>query len=667
DALWAEFEAIRGDIKPNRFSKPVRFEDAKPNRSPRPVRFNFAALQRFHDKIASLRFFDPACGCGNFLVVAYRELRLLELEVITALYGGDETLKFEVEHYVKVNVSQFYGIEIEEFPSQIAQTAMWLTDHQMNLRVRDRFGQYFARIPLTASPTIVCGNSLTIDWQTLLNKENVYTVRAKHAVLYVAEPTVQYGKVNVVAESYSIQKQEDIPEGDDTVELVKFNYIFGNPPFLGARIMSKAQKADVERIFSDTKNCGNLDYVTCWYRKAAEYIQNTRIECAFVSTNSICQGEHVPVLWQMLMNRFGIKINFAHQTFKWTNEARGKAAVHCIVVGFSRFDRKEKRLYTYKDIRGKAEKVAVKQINPYLIDADTVFIESRKKPLCDVPEMGIGNKPIDGGNYLFTPEEKAEFVKIEPQSERWFRPWVGSEEFINGFFRYCLWLGDCPPAELRRMPEAMRRVEAVRRFRLDSKSLPTQKIADFPRRFHVENMPQSNYIVIPETSSERRKYVPIGFLTPDILCSNAIRIIPNATLYHFGILTSSMHNVWIRYIGGRLKSDYRYSKDIVYNNFPWCEASDGQRQAIEERAQAVLDIRAKYMEGDGTKSATLADLYDPITMPADLLKAHQSLDREVDKAYGRAFADDAERVAFLFERYKELTKDLFAEKEKNRK
>jgi hypothetical protein len=639
DALWEEFEKIRQLA----FSK------------------RQSALRRFHEKLASLRFFDPACGCGNFLVITYRELRLLELEVITELYGDRETLKFEVEHYVKVDVNQFYGIEIEEFPSQIAQTAMWLTDHQMNLKVRDRFGQYFARIPLIASPTIVCGNALTIDWQTLLNKENVYTVRAKHAVLYVSEPTVTYGKVNVIADTYSIQKQEDIQDDYDSAVLIKFNYIFGNPPFLGARIMSNEQKADVERIFNGAKNCGNLDYVTCWYRKAAEYIQDTGIECAFVSTNSICQGEQVPVLWQLLMKRFGIKINFAHQTFKWTNEARGKAAVHCVVVGFSRFDRKEKRLYTYKDIRGKAEKVVVKQINPYLIDAETVFIESRKTPLCDVPEMIFGSMPNDGGNFLLSEDEKNALVSQNPAVAPFIRPFVGAREFINNIPRYCIWLKNIVPDKYANIKEVRERIAAVCKHRENSARDATRRLADFPTLFGEVRQPDSDYLIIPSVSSERRKYIPIGFLSNIIIASDANLLIPNATLYDFGIMTSTMHNAWMRYVCGRLELRYRYSVTIVYNNFPFPSPTDKQREAIEQAAQKVLDVRNSFSD------SSLAVLYDPDTMPPALLKAHQALDRAVEKGYGRTFKDDAARVAFLFERYRELTKDLFTEKVKKKR
>ena len=572
DDLWAEFDkhkALKSDLR-------------------------IARLNTFHEKISNLKFLDPACGCGNFLIIAYRELRILELSVIKELLDGHRIL--DVDTYVKVNVDQFYGIEIEDFPSRIAQVAMWLMDHQMNMLVRDMFGEYYIRIPLRSSPSIICANSLQLDWNAIISKDEL-------------------------------------------------NYILGNPPFLGARIMSKKQKEDVNLIFGNLKNSGNLDYVTCWYKKAAEYIQDTTIEVAFVSTNSICQGEQVPILWPELMGKYGIKINFAHKTFKWSNEARGKAAVYCIIVGFSLFDRKEKRLFHYTKVDGDPIETSAAEINAYLIDGPLLFINSRTTPICDVPKIGIGNKPIDGGNYLFLDNEKIDFVQNEPISEKYFKRWYGSDEFINNRPRWCLWLGDCSPAELKKMPLALERVENVRALRLASKSEGTRKLASTPTRFHVENMPTTNYIVIPEVSSERRRYIPMGFFTPDILCSNLVKIIPDATLYHFAILTSTMHMAWVRYVCGRLEMRYRYSKDIVYNNFPWPEPTDTIKTEIETTAKSILDIRDKYHD------SSLGDLYDPDLMPPDLVKAHNKLDVLVEKAYGKMFDNDDERVAFLFQEY----------------
>ena len=566
DALWREFDRVK--------AVPARLDD-------------------FHHKIASLKFLDPACGCGNFLIITYRELRLLELEILKMKTNTGQR-HLDISTMLKVSVEQFYGIEYEDFPCQIAQVGMWLMDHQMNLRVADMFGMYYARLPLTQSATIVHANALRMDWE-------------------------------------------------DVVPAKELSYILGNPPFVGARIMSAEQKDDLLHVFEDTKNAGNLDYVFCWYKKAVEIMQkNRRISTALVSTNSIAQGEQVAILWKPFFDK-GIHIHFAYRTFKWSNEAKGKAAVHCVIVGFG-MQKQTDNFIVNNDTRHKAE-----NINGYLIDASNICIESRKKPLCAVPEIGIGNKPIDGGYYLFTEAEKNEFVKKEPLSEKYFRKWLGSEEFINGKVRYCLWLGDCPPSELKSMPECLKRVDAVKQYRLASKSAPTRKLADKPRRFHVENMPTSEYIVIPEVSSENRYYIPIGFLHPDILSSNLVKIIPNATLYHFGILTSSVHMAWMRAVAGRLEMRYRYSKDIVYNNFPWPEANDKQKATIEPLAQAVLDARALFPE------SSLADLYDPLTMPPELLKAHQKLDRAVMKLYGfKANMAEAEVVAKLFERYQRL-------------
>lgn len=572
DALREEFEGIQYD---------------KSNRKE-------SRLRAFHQKLATLTFLDPACGCGNFLVVAYRELRRLELEVIREFHDGQRVL--DVTELCKVNVDQFYGIEIEEFPAQIAQVAMWLMDHQMNIEVGNLFGQYFARIPLAASASIVRGNALQLDWESV------------------------------------------VPKG-------KLSYIMGNPPFVGARNMSKEQKADLLHVFDGVKSAGDLDFVAAWYGKAACYMDGTPIETALVSTNSIAQGQSVAILWKYILRDLACSINFAYRTFKWSNEARGKAAVHCVIIGFSRNKTRNRKII----INEHDTVIEAGHINGYLVDAADIFIENRSNPLCPVPEIGIGNKPIDGGNYLFTEQEKHDFIAVEPAAEPYFKPWLGAQELINGKGRYCLWLGDCSPAELRQLPESMKRVEAVRKLRQESKSAPTRAIADKPRRFHVENMPCGTYIAVPEVSSERRRYIPMGFLDEKTMCSDLLKLIPGATLYHFGVLTSTMHMAWTRAVCGRLKSDYRYSNKIVYNNFPWPEATEEQQKKIAELAQGVLDARALFPD------SSLADLYDPLTMPPELLAAHCKLDAAVEKAYGRRFADDAERVAFLFGRYRELT------------
>jgi hypothetical protein len=435
---------------------------------------------------------------------------------------------------------------------------------------------------------------------------------------------------------------------EDVVPKSGLNYIMGNPPFVGARLMNKEQKADVLSIFgAKWKNAGNLDYVSCWYKKTADFIRETTVRAALVSTNSVTQGENVANLWKPLFAD-GIHIDFAHRTFRWDSEAKLKAHVHCVIVGFSVAEsKKEKRIFTSDEMH------VVKNINAYLLDAENVFVESRSKAICSVPEIGIGNKPIDGGFYLFTEEEMQDFLLKEPKAEKLFRPWYGSREFINRCPRYCLWLGDCTPAELRKMPECMKRVEAVRQYRLSSPSAGTVKLADRPTRFHVENMPEGNYIVIPKVSSERRRYVPIGFMTPDIFCSDLVFIVPNASLYHFGILTSNVHMAWMRAVCGRLEMRYRYSKDVVYNNFPWPSPTDEQKVKIKQTAQAILDARALYPD------SSLADLYDEITMPPELRKAHQNNDRAVMQAYDFSIKETTESscVAELMKMYQELTKE----------
>lgn len=566
DALWAEFESIKK---------------------------NKNKLTAFHNKLRSLNFLDPACGCGNFLVIAYRELRLLELEVLKKLHSSSQQI-LDVNYLIQLDVDQFYGIEIEEFPAQIAQVALWLMDHQMNLLVSEAFGQYFARIPLSATSTIICANALSIDWLTV------------------------------------------VPSS-------KLSYIMGNPPFIGAKYMSAAQKADAAPVFSGIKNAGLLDYVAAWYVKAAHLLKDTHIKCAFVSTNSITQGEQVGVLWSWMLQQ-NISIFFAHRTFQWSNEAKGKAAVHCVIIGFAASEVSPRLLFEYETIQGEPLMIEAKNINPYLVDAPNVLLPNRKAPICPVPKIGIGNKPIDGGNYLFSTDEKEAFLKIEPQAEPFFKRWLGADEFLNGYERWCLWLGNCSPGELKKMPEAMKRIEAVKNFRLASSSAPTQKLALTPTRFHVENMPEREFLIVPKVSSERRLYIPIGFELPTTLVSDLVFIVNDASLYHFGILSSIMHNAWMRAVAGRLESRYRYSAGIVYNNFPWPEKpTEKQKSAIEKAAQTVLDARAQFAD------STLAELYNPLLMPPQLLKAHHILDKAVDSAYGKKdFKTEAERVAFLF-------------------
>ena len=594
DALWADFEKIKS---------------------------NKNRLLEFHVKLRGLTFFDPACGCGNFLVITYRELRFLELAVLRAgRASGQQVL--DIQTLINVDVDQFYGIVIEDFPAQIAQVALWLTDHQMNMKVSEEFGAYFARIPLKATPHIVCGNALQLDWADVLPAE-------------------------------------------------KCSFILGNPPFVGKSNQSAAQKVDMQLVCRDIKNAGLLDFVAARYIKAARYISRTgqnnytQIRCAFVSTNSITQGEQVGVLWSWMLAQ-GVKIHFAHRTFSWSNEARGKAAVHCVIIGFGLQDVADKIIYEYDDIKGQPHAVKVGNINPYLVDAPDLIVEKSRRPICAVPEMTYGSKPTDGGNLILTASERDELLLSEPLAERYIKPDIGSEELINGNGRYCLWLEDADPQMLRKMPRVMARIEAVRKMRLASTKRPTQEQALSPTLFGEIRQPANDYLAVPEVSSERRKYIPMAYLASEVIASNRLYTIENVSTFHFGVICSLMHMSWMRTLCGRLKSDYTYSASLVYNNFPWPDCRSGALAAktadvnhneniapanrIEQAAQAVLDARAVHT------NASLADLYDPLTMSANLLKAHQQLDKAVDAAYNYKGANtDAARVAFLFERYQAIT------------
>ena len=552
-------------------------------------------LKAFQDKLAGLCFLDPAAGSGNFLTETYLCLRKLENEILDILFHGQISFG-EYTEPIKVQISQFYGIEINDFAVSVAKTALWIAESQMLKKTEDIVHMSLDFLPLKSYTNIAEGNALSIDWEEIVPKH-------------------------------------------------KLNYIMGNPPFVGARLMSQQQKNDLLKVFGEGwKNAGNLDYVACWYKKAADLMKGTAIRTALVSTNSVSQGEQVANLWKPLFEE-GVHIDFAHRTFRWDSEATLKAHVHCVIIGFSIAPSTKAKTLFYGD-----REQVVKNINAYLVEADNVFVESRNKPLCSVPEIGIGNQPIDGGNYLFTEDEKNEFIAKEPLSEKWFKPWIGSQEFINRYYRYCLWLGDCPPNELRKMPECMKRVQAVMNLRMESKRVSTKKLADTPTRFQTENMPDGTSILIPETSSENRRYIPMGFVSPDILCSNAVRLIPNADLYHFGVLTSNVHMAWTRTVCGRLKSDYRYSKDIVYNNFPWPDPTPEQKAKIEQTAQAILDARALYPD------CSLADLYDELTMPPELRRAHQANDKAVMQAYGfwGKLNSESACVAALMEMYKDL-------------
>ncbi|CAD5928904.1 class I SAM-dependent DNA methyltransferase [Planktothrix agardhii] len=569
-------------------------------------------LETLHKKIANLYFLDPACGCGNFLIITYRELRDLEILILLELNKTGQ-LVTDISSIIQVDVDQFAGIEYDEFAVRVAEVAMWLIDHQMNLKVSNEFGQYFVRLPLKKAAKIVHGNSLRIDWESVVAKE-------------------------------------------------KLNFILGNPPFVGAMIMNDEQRNDIAYVFDGEKGTGVLDYVCAWYLKAAQVIQNNKINVGFVSTNSISQGEQVAILWNILFGKYKVKINFAHRTFKWTNEAKGNAAVHCVIIGFSYFDAIEKYIFDYQDINGEPLVIKAKNINPYLVDGNDIIINNRSVPVSDVPLMRFGSMPRDGGNFIFSEAENEEFIKIEPQAKKWIRPYTGAQEFINGYSRYCLWLVDISPNELKALPEVLKKVYKVKNFRLESKAASTRKFAATPTLFCQIAQPETDYLLVPRVSSEKRIYIPIGFMSRDVIGNDQVLLIPNANLYIFGVLTSAIHMTWMKYVCGRLKSDYRYSKDIVYNNYPFPEnVSDKQKQKVETAAQKVLDTRAKYPD------SSLADLYDPLTMPPDLVKAHQALDKAVDLCYRpQPFVSELNRIEYLFNLYEALSAPLLKVEKKKR-
>jgi len=626
------------------------------------ARRSAAMLRQFHKKLGTLRFFDPACGCGNFLVITYRELRLLEIAVLKALSGDvrQTELKLDVQSLSCVDVDAFTGIEIQEWPARIAEVAMWLMDHQMNIRLSETFGQYFVRLPLRKSANIVLGNALRLDWKTIVPPDQC-------------------------------------------------SYVLGNPPFIGKHYQTAEQKADMAAVFGSFQNTGDLDYVTCWHCRAAEYIQGSAIVVGFVSTNSITQGEQVPLVWGLLFGTWRVKIHFAHRTFQWQSEARGKAHVHVVIIGFAAFDIPVKRLFDYDSGNGAATVTETTNISPYLTPGPDAFVTKRQKPLSPVPEMRCGNKPSDGGNLILTDSERNALLAAEPGAGKYLRRFTGSEEFINGNMRWCLWLEGADPQALRALPLILGRVEKVRDFRAKSTAAPTRSAAQTPSLFFYRSQPTTDYILIPEVSSERRHYIPIGIANPSLVPSNTCFVIPTSDLYLFGVLTSAMHMAWMRQVGGRLKSDYRYSRTMVYNTFPWplldlpvpdrdasCvrEAAariywssyheggeeeavaipkakeqtgrltgDAKKKAaVEARAQVVLDTRKRYLH------ATLADLYDPLTMPADLVKAHAALDRAVDRCYRpQPFTSDRQRVEFLFALYERTTAPLLPVEKKTRR
>ncbi len=561
-------------------------------------------LKDFQNKLGSLIFLDPACGSGNFLTETYLSLRKIENEVIKDITELDRSVNPNQialadfgagESIIKVNLSQFYGIEINDFAVSVAKTALWIAENQMLKETEEIVYQQIDFLPLKSYVNIVEGNALQIEWNEVVVSE-------------------------------------------------KCSYIMGNPPFVGASMMTKEQKDDAVRIFGKIKLSNSIDYVGAWYFKACAFMMGTRIQAALVSTNSITQGEQVAPLWGALMERYGVQINFAHRTFRWDSEASIKAHVHCVIIGFSVSPTgKEKYIYD-----GNVRKSVI-SINPYLIDAPSICISSRSKPLCDVEPMLLGNKPADGGNLVLSKEEKNEILKREPELEKYIRRYVGAEEFINNKERYCLWLKNATPSDLKKSKELCQRLEAVRNMRLNSTAAPTREKAKTPHLFFYISQPDEDYLIIPSTSSERREYIPIGYSTPDVIASNLVSIVSGVSLYHFGVLTSSVHMAWMRTIAGRLKSDYRYTGSVVYNTFPWPSPTEEQKAKIAQTANSILDARSLYPD------SSLADLYDPLTMPIELHKAHEANDKTVMKAYGFSLdLEESDIVAELMKMYQKL-------------
>lgn len=564
------------------------------------IKYDKASLEIFHDKICKLDFLDPACGCGNFLIITYRELRLLELEVLKMSVEESNMMMMtdDLNNLVRVNVDQFYGIEYEEFPCQIAKVGMWLMDHQMNNQVFENFGTPYYRLPLKSSSKIIQGNALRIDWNSVISNKIC-------------------------------------------------DYIIGNPPFIGGRQMSIQQKEDMKEVFGKRfKKLGNLDYVSAWYYKASEYIEKTHIQVGFVSTNSITQGEQVAILWKPLIEQMNISIDFAYQTFQWTNEAQGKAAVYCVIIGFSKnYNQPQKIIYDKDGII-----IEATNINPYLVNAHNIFIESKTTPINDAPPIKYGSFALDDGNFTINEDEYDELIEKDINCKKYLRPFIGAKELINGGNRYCVWLKDISPQEIKSCKPIMEKINKVYEWRVQSKRISTKKMAEQPMIFAEIRQPNTNYLAIPTLSSERRRYIPIDFLQPNIIASNQLYIIENANMFHFGILTSNVHNAWMRAVSGRLEMRYRYSKDIVYNNFPWVEtATEEQIQNITILANEILNVRNSYPD------SSLADLYDPLTMPPLLLKAHKKLDKAVINLYGgQHWKSEADCVIDLMNRYKEL-------------
>lgn len=585
DELWKEFESIKD---------------------------NKNKLPEFHKKLSTLKFLDPACGCGNFLVITYRELRLLELEVLRSSHKSGQGV-LDVRDIMLLDVDMMHGIEYEEFPARIAEVAMWLIDHQMNMQISNEFGQYFVRLPLKKAAKIIHGDALETDWKNIVLKNEL-------------------------------------------------SYIIGNPPFVGTSYQNEAQKNGMKKIFQNYDGFGMLDYVAAWYVKAAEYIQDTKIKVGFVSTNSIVQGEQAGVLWNILYNIYKVKILFGHQSFKWTNEAKGKAAVHCVIIGYSVIDADKKKIFEYKDFKGEPLEIITKNINPYLVSGKDIVLNSIGRPICNVPKMQSGSAARDGGFLILSDTEKQDLLKTNPTYIEYIKPFISGDDFINSIKRWCIWLKNIDTKVLRDIKVFQDRFKQVKEFREKSTRLGTKKMAQFPYLFAEERQPDFDFLLIPKVSGESRKYIPIAYLDKNNIVSDKTFIIPNTTMYHFGVLTSLMHMAWMRYTCSRLGGSYSYSNTIVYNNYPWPEnPNEKQIKSIESSAKKVLEARAEYPNN------SLADLYDPLNMPPSLVKAHNELDKAVDLAYRpQAFTSEANRMEFLFELYEKYTADLFT-KEKPQK
>ena len=628
DGLNAEFEAICA-------TKAAKQRDEK--------------LLAFQQKLGNLTFLDPACGSGNFLTETYLSLRRLENKVITLLNRGERVFGFD--EFICVKINQFYGIEINDFAVTVAKTALWIAESQMVAETEKIIQHDIVFLPLKSYANIKDGNALRLSWDEWETEDKTPTIYAKRTIVYpnieekpgliASEPQVYYETLKLHTDKI---ETSFVPEKPETHH-VNFDYIMGNPPFVGYSFQSKEQKEDLAVLMEGFGK--NIDYVAGWYVKASQLIQGTNTKCALVSTNSITQGEQVAAIWKPLFEQYDIHFDFAYRTFRWDSEADIKAHVHCVVLGFSAAPSVgPKTIYL-----SETQSIQAKNINGYLLDAPDVFIENRKKPLCNVPEMIKGSIPVDDGNLIIEKEDYDEFIHKEPKSVKYIKRFLGAREFLHNEKRYCLWLKEASPSDLNTMPLVKERIAKTKAFRLKSSKEATRKYADYPSVFMEVRQPANNYIIVPSHSSENRRYIPIGFENPDVICGNANLMIPNATLYHFGILTSNVHNVWMRAVCGRLKSDYRYSNTIVYNNFPWPNPTEAQKAKIEQTAQAILDARAKYPD------SSLADLYDELTMPLELRRAHQENDKAVMAAYGfKSNMEESEIVAELFRLYEGMVK-----------